>query len=143
MPLTLVERVERAAMAEARAYFAERLRREYRISAAGSDRVLHALGQHVLDTGGSRSLWRRKTEDLLDYVYVAVKRGIGGRNGVEVSVDTDDGAEVTVEHGVRYYRLDVACTMAHAAYVDPRAADTGFRLIADLLRVRERVHLPR
>jgi hypothetical protein len=33
--------------------------------------------------------------------------------------------------------------MAHAAYVDPRAADTGFRLIADLLRVRERVYLPR
>lgn len=145
MPPTLAERVERAAEAEARAFFAERLRRDYRISSEGAEAVLYALGQYVRDEGGSpaKTLLKRKMEDLLDYVYVAVKRGIGGRNGVELSVDTEDGSEVTVEGGVRYYRLDVACTLAHAAYVDPKATDAGFALIAKKLRVRQPSRLPR
>jgi glycerol-3-phosphate O-acyltransferase len=140
MPQTLAERIERAAEAEARRFFAEQLRRDYRISQDASESVLDALAQYVRDEGGSPAytLLNRSMETLLNHVYVANK------GNVIVTVDTTDSAEVALDGRVTYFRLDVACTLAHATYPGPRVEAAHFAPIAARLRTPQQAsRLPR
>lgn len=139
--MSLAERVERAALKEAKAFFAEKLRARYRMSQASTDHVLQVVARYLMDQGSERDnlrlMVRPGTESILDHVYVAVKQ----RTLVFV-VDDDDDQDITVDDGVTYFRIPFAVEQAaRTVAYDPsitqsRRRHAEFSTIARHLRPR-------
>ena len=132
--MSLASRIERAAEAEMRRFFAERLRRDYHLSKTATEGVLDTLVQYVRDNARGRThvtaMMHSATEGLLAFVYVGY---VGGR--VVVAVDPEDGAAVTVDGGVKYYRLDWACEQARRVVTwDARVDARTFAHVVRMIR---------
>ena len=142
--MRLAERVEAAALREVARFFAETLRRQYRITPVAAHDVVRMLVRTINESGTHAQVLayavQPETEDMLEHVYVCHRDG-----GVHVVFDDEDAADVTFDEGVAYYRLRFACDQAKTGGIrDARIVGADFAHIAAYLCPPERVlYLPR